>query len=156
MPTFLPSQLAAAILGIALTYSLCSPSHADPSKPIRALLEAPASAFDVFLFTLHERSKCYQGAGVSDSKPRPELCMTTIDYNFDDNVIEMHFLVSQKHPAMHRFAAADDAGKRKILDERFKELVLQVGVGGPNDVFFGLIQNTPYMEIGRASCRERV
>ena len=67
-------ELISIFAGLLL---ISSTAHSEPSKPISALMDAPASAFDVFLFQLHERTKCQSWFG---NKDQPDMCMTTIKY----------------------------------------------------------------------------
>jgi hypothetical protein len=82
-----------------------SQAMAEPSKPISAFMEAPASAFDVFILQLFEQSKCYRGwFGNTAAEKESDLCMTMIDYNFNDNLIIMNFSVRDSHEKMKGFS----------------------------------------------------
>ncbi len=121
---------------------------AEPSKPISSMMNTPSSIFDVFLFQLLEQSKCFQGWFVNRKKDdKPDLCMTTINYNFDDNLIEMNFFVEERYKDMKGFASGSDSLKEKILKKILNDVAEYVGVEsiveGQSSFRFGMIQLTP-------------
>jgi len=120
---------------------------AEPSKPISAMMDTPASVFDVYLFRLMEQSKCHQG-WFGNSKDRTKLCMTRIDYHFDDNLIEMNFFVQERHEKKESIRTATDKQKEKILNSMMSDLARSVGVDSDIEIdgkiiLFGMIQLTP-------------
>lgn len=101
-------------LSLITFFLIASIAYAEPSQPISKMMKTPASAFDVFLFQLYEQSKCSQGwVGNQDKDDRPDLCMTMINYNFNDNIIEMNYVVTLKHKKMAGFKSATDKKKKK-------------------------------------------
>ncbi len=132
-------------LSLIIFFLIASIAYAEPSKPISKMMKTPASAFDVFLFQLHEQSKCYRGwTENQDKDDHPDLCMTTIKYDFDDNIIEMHYFVTLKHKKMAGFKSATDKKKEEILKKVLADLAPLVGVEVSSMAFkFGMIQLTP-------------
>ena len=123
-------------------------AYAEPSKPISSMMDTPSSVFDVFLFQLLEQSKCYQGwFGNRTAQDKTNLCMTTIDYNFDDNLVEMDFFVEEKYEDMKGFSKSGEAQKEAILKRILSYVAQSVGVEsrGQDKLNFrlGMIQMTP-------------
>lgn len=123
-------------------------THAEPSKPISSMMNTPSSVFDVFLFQLLEQSKCYQGwFGNRKGEDKANLCMTTIDYKFDDNLVEMNFFVEEKYEQMKGFTTANETQKKAILINILNDVAQSVGVEsrgeGQLDFRLGMIQMTP-------------
>lgn len=121
---------------------------AEPSKAISSMMDTSSSVFDVFLFRLLEESKCYRGWFDNREKnDKPDLCMTSIRYKFDDNLIEMNFFVWERHKGMKGFATGNDQQKEKILKNILSGVARSVGVepidGRLSNFRFGIIQTTP-------------
>src|SRR5690606_26887306 len=72
----------------------------EPSKPIANFMDTPASAFDVFLFRLKENGECYQSYWGNPGGQKLALCLTGLEYRFDDNILDMKFFVSSRHEMM--------------------------------------------------------
>jgi len=121
---------------------------AEPSKPISSMMDTPSTVFDMYLFRLLEQSKCNQGwFGNREKDDKPDLCMTTIEYQYADNLIEMNFFVQERHEKMKGFTSASDIQKEKILKNILIEVAQSVGVvsrgDGKLNFRFGMIQMTP-------------
>ena len=122
-------------------------AHAAPSKLISKMINTPASVFDIFLFQLYNQAKCIEGQYFEDrGNPRSPLCMYSIYYDFDDNIIEMNFLVSSKSTKMAGFKYATDNRKEKMVREVLDYIAILVGVEKrPKDLSdseFKMIQTT--------------
>lgn len=124
---------------------LATNAPADPSKPIRSAMSTPASIFDLFILQLWEQSKCFQGWFGNSADRNKELCMTTIDYDFDDNIVEMNFLISETDTKIKGFKTANEKRKEQILTAALKELAISIGVESIDEKIgrFGMIQFTP-------------
>jgi len=70
---------------------------ATPSKPIATLMDTPASAFDMFLYNIQKRGECNSRYWGNPGGFKLNLCMTSLDYNYDDNLIKMKFFVSNNY-----------------------------------------------------------
>jgi len=133
-----------------IVFTLAVPTHAvsEPSKPISSMMDTPSSVFDVFLFQLIEQSKCHKGwFGNRYKTQKTDLCMTTIDYKFDDNLIEMNFFVEEKYKDMKGFIKGNEEKKESILKTILNDVAISVGVEvrgeGPLNFRAGMIQMTP-------------
>jgi len=129
------------VIGLAVTHAA-----AEPSRPIAKMMDTPASTFDVFLFRLYEQSKCFQGwFGNRKNDDKPDLCMTTIKYKFDDNFIVMNFIVREKYEKMAGFRSSSDKQKESMLKALLSDVATSVGVE-PQGTRLGMIQLTPIRE----------
>ncbi|WP_194868958.1 hypothetical protein [Pseudoalteromonas sp. PPB1] len=108
---------------------LSNQSYAEPSKFIAQAMTAPASVFDLFLFKIEEQSKCYRGwFGNSKTKDHETPCLTTLKYNFDENIIKMNFFVGDVNEKMIGFKASNDKDKEAILRNVLSDLASTLGV----------------------------
>lgn len=132
------------ILVLTLFLAVSPLTVAEPSKPIAKLIGTQASAFDFFLFRLHEQSRCT--SWFDGDTESPKLCMATIDYIFEDNLIEMHFVVDEDYDGMKDFNQASAQRKETIMKEILHELAKELGLAPIIEeipVKMGLIQMTP-------------
>ena len=133
--------LIGAIMGVTTGW-------ADPSGPIAEMMKTPSTVFDDILYRIYDQSRCYPDA-LSD-KTRDDLigpCMTRISYEFADNLIIMHFYVSEKYENLAGFANMNDVQKNRALElvmihvgERVGVVPLRTSSGTYN---IGLIYSTP-------------
>lgn len=133
---------------LVLFGALSSQSAADPSGPIAAMMNTPATVFDVFLSDMYQESKCYRGwfgnLRNSDGRNMANLCMTSINYKFDDDVIVMHFFIGSRNKKMKGFDHANLETKKFIMTGIVKQLAKEVGVAKNRmGLEYGMIQTTP-------------
>ena len=116
-------------------------AYSEPSKQIDVLMHTPASAFDLFLFQLFERTKCQTWFG---SKDQADICMTTINYDFDDNLIEMNFRALETYEHLKGFKAAPEKQKIELMKSSLTQLASSVGLTKASAGFrYGMIQSIP-------------
>ena len=100
---------------------ITSQGVSEPSKPISSMMDTPASVFDVYLFRIWQKLECND---VQDIAP----CMVRIEYQFDDNIIEMTFRILVSDDQMKEFETATDNQKENILINILGNLAIDVGV----------------------------
>lgn len=118
-------------------------SFAEPSKPISSMMDTPSSVFDVFLFSLFEQSKCASGWFNRTADDDANICMATINYDFNDNLVEMNFVVREGHEEMQDILNSGEEQKEVILKELLLDTAQKAGVEGWGDRGkLGMIQFT--------------
>jgi len=131
------------VLSSLLFILLSSQSQAEPSKLIAQAMTTQTSAFDFFLFKIEEQSKCYRGwFGNSKNKNSEKPCLTTLDYNFEDNLIKMNFFVDETNEKMIHFKTSNDKNKEAILREVLSSIATSLGIEERNGMKFGMLQMT--------------
>lgn len=122
---------------------ISSQSHAEPSKLITKMLATQVSTLDFYLFRIEEQSKCNRGwFGNSKNNDSKKPCLTTLDYNFEDNLIKMHFFVDDTNAQMINFETSNDKYKENTLKEILAGIVILMGVEEDKGLKFGMIQMT--------------
>lgn len=136
---------------IVILASLIGTVSAEPSRHISALMQTPASTFDFYLYRLYDQTKCFhffESPVLEENKPN--LCMTNLEYQFDDNLIVMNFFVRENYKHMSGFLNSSEEKKKDILKTIMADLSKDIGVASrdkDNPGFrFGLIQMTPIRE----------
>ena len=136
-------HLYKSLISLLLVVTFTSQSQAEPSKLIAQMMTTQTTNFDFFLFKLEEQSKCYRGwFGNSKDKNAEKPCLTTLDYNFDDNIIKMNFFVDNTNEQMTRFSSSSDKDKEVILKAVLSKVAVSLGVEEANGMKFGMIQLT--------------
>ena len=131
------------VLSSLLFFLLSSQSQAEPSKLLAQTMTTQTSTFDFFLFKLEEQSKCYRGwFGNSKNKNSEKPCLSTLNYNFDDNLIKMVFYVDETNEKMIHFKASTEKKKETILRGVLSDIATFVGVEERNGMKIGMIQMT--------------
>lgn len=131
------------VLSSLLFILLSSQSQAEPSKLIAQAMTTQTSAFDFFLFKIEEQSKCHRGwFGNSKNKNSEKPCLTTLDYNFEDNLIKMNFFVDETNEKMIHFKTSNDKNKEAILREVLSSIATSLGIEERNGMKFGMLQMT--------------
>ena len=131
------------VLSSLLFILLSSKSRAEPSKLIAQAMTSQTSAFDFFLFKIEEQSKCYRGwFGNSKNKSAEKPCLTTLNYNFDDNLIKMNFFIDETNEKMIHFKTSNDKKKEAILRDVLSSIATSLGVEEWDGMKIGMIQMT--------------
>lgn len=113
---------------------------AAPSPGIRALLETPASAFDVFLHQLYVASNGPTYFGGPNMKE--QIRIFKIDYDYASNLISISFHIGTDHRLMRGFARRDIKGKKNILLNAAVDIAISLGLEARNkNIRYGLIQS---------------
>jgi len=117
---------------------------AEPSKPIAKFMDAPASAFDVFLFRVKEEGKCYQTYWGNPGNQKLDLCLTGLVYNFDDNIIEMNFFVYEHHELLQGISGKSKKDKEDTVKSILTKVAEIAGVEKRIHIgYSGWIQSVP-------------
>jgi hypothetical protein len=117
---------------------------AEPSAPITKFMDTPASAFDIFLFHLQENGKCYQTFWGNPGNQKLDLCLTRLEYSYDDNIIEMNFFVNNSHKLLQGISGKPQKDKENVIKSILTDAAQIVGVEKiPSVGFFGWIQMVP-------------
>jgi len=114
---------------------------AEPSPPIRQLMAVPPSAFDVFLFRLHESAKCGNWLGAAEP---PDLCLASVQYTPATDVLDLHFQMSPVHEDLMDFAELGEEQREFRLLGRLERLTQLAGVEGR----WGLLWSVPLSVAG--------
>lgn len=78
------------------------------------MMQTPASTFDVFLFRLYEAAKCNQIVR-NDHLEEADLCLSSLSYNAEGNVLTAFFRVLPAAFAMEDFVDTDADTRKEIL-----------------------------------------
>jgi hypothetical protein len=122
------------VLGLLLAMRL----SADPGPQIADMMKTPTSAFDLFLFRLYEGAKCNRLIKNTNAD-EADLCMTSLSYDSDSNVLSAFLRVYPGAEAMDEFVDEDAAGRELILLRLLDNTVRRVGALDS----WGLLYSTP-------------
>ena len=111
---------------------------AEPSPQIAKMIQTPATAFDMFLFRLYEAAKCNNVLKNSNSD-EADLCLSSIKYDADTNVLLTFFRVLPATEAMADFVDQDTDGRKQIMLKLLDNTVRRVGALDS----WGLLHSTP-------------
>ena len=111
---------------------------AEPSPQIAKMIQTPATAFDMFLFRLYEAAKCNNVLKNSNSD-EADLCLSSIKYDADTNVLSTFFRVLPATEAMEDFVDQDTDGRKQIMLKLLDNTVRRVGALDS----WGLLHSTP-------------
>ena len=132
-----------ALASSLLIILVSSQIQAEPSKPIAKMITTQTSTFDFFLFKLEEKAKCYRGwFGNSKGNNSKKPCLTTLNYSFEDNLIQMNFFVDDTTEKMKNFRNSNDKNKEIILKAVLANIATTMGVEENNGMKLGMIQMT--------------
>jgi len=113
---------------------------AAPSSGIRALLETPASVFDVFLQQLYIASNGPTYFGGPNMKE--QIRIFRIDYDYASNLISISFHIGPDHRLMKGFARHDIRGKKDMLLDAAQDIAISLGLEARDrNIRYGLIQS---------------
>ena len=142
-------MLRTALLAIGLL--MLTSGSADPGPQISNMMKTPASAFDLYLFRLYEGAKCNRLIKNTNAD-EADLCMTSLAYDLDSNVLSAYLRVYPGAEVMDDFVDQDTAGRKLILMTLLDNSVRRVGALDS----WGLLYSTPIsygMESGSAGER---
>jgi|GEM_PF-4215991 len=119
------------IITITLAIIFSQPSISEPSAEIKKLMSTPISAFDFFLYQLHEETRCE--SFLLHNKTSPYFCiLKTPNYNKKENTIELTFRHYKATPALlefkSKFERALENKKLKILEKELNSLLRVLGL----------------------------
>jgi len=117
---------------------LAQQALAEPSPQIAKMIQTPATAFDMFLFRLYEAAKCNNVLKNSNSD-EADLCLSSIKYDADKNILSTFFRVLPAAEAMEDFVDQDTDGRKQIMLKLLDTSVRRVGALDS----WGLLHSTP-------------
>ena len=117
---------------------LTQSAFAQPGPFIERMIKTPASAFDLFLFRLYEAGKC-NTVVKNGNLEEADLCLSSIQYDADKNILTAFFRVLPGAEAMDDFVDLEKSGRREILLQLLQNTARRVGaVDG-----WGLLHSIP-------------
>jgi hypothetical protein len=128
------------LIGVLLT----AQALAEPGPRIAGMMQTPASAFDLFLFRLYEAGKC-NNVVKNNNLDEADLCLSSIAYDAEANVLTGFFRVLPGAEAMDDFVDLEADGRREILLRLLDNTARRLGAVDS----WGLLHNTPISHGGR-------
>ncbi len=128
--------IALVLCGASTTTSAKSPAAMDPA--IVRMLTTPASVMDVFLLRLYEAGKC-NNVVRNENADEADLCLTTLDYDAERNLLNAFFRVLPAAPIMDDFVDLDADGRQEILLQLLDNTARRMGAVDT----WGLLHSTP-------------
>lgn len=111
---------------------------AQPGPQIENMMQTPATAFDMFLFRLYEAAKCNNILKNNNSE-EADLCLTSISYDTDKNILATFFRVLPAAEAMDDFVEVEPADRKEIMLKLLDNTVRRFGAVDR----WGLLHSTP-------------
>ena len=105
---------------------LVEPVIAAVPSPIEKMRQAPASAFDVFVFRIYEAAKC-NNVLKNTNADEADLCLSSIRYDVENSVLNTFFRVFPAATGMEDFVDQDAAGRKAILLKLLDNTVRRIG-----------------------------
>lgn len=126
------------ILVVLLSLSFVQPLLAEPGPAIAKMILTPATAFDMFLFRIYEAAKC-NNVLKNNNSDEADLCLSTIKYDAEKNVLSVFFRVLPGAEVMDDFVDQEFDGRKEIMLKLLENTVRRAGVVDT----WGLLHNTP-------------
>jgi len=123
---------------ILLGILLAQPVLAQTGSAITHMMQTPATAFDLFLFRLYESAKC-NNVVKNVNSDEADLCLSTIKYDADKNILSAFFRVLPGAEAMDDFVDLEAEGRKEIMLKLLENTVRRVGAVDS----WGLLHSTP-------------
>lgn len=117
---------------------LAQASHGEPGSPLAKMMKTPASAFDLFLFRLYESGKC-NNVVKNNNADEADLCLTSIKYDYDENILTAFFRVLPAAEPMDDFVEVEADERKAILLELLDNTARRFGAVDT----WGLLHSTP-------------
>jgi len=117
---------------------LALPALAASSGQIASMIQTPASAFDIFLFRLYEEGKC-NNVVKNSNFDEADLCLSSISYDADKNILSAFFRVLPGAEAMDDFVDQERDGRKEIMLKLLDNTVRRFGAVDT----WGLLHSTP-------------
>ena len=111
---------------------------AQPGPQIENMMQTPATAFDMFLFRLYEAAKCNNILKNNNSE-EADLCLTSISYDAERNILSTFFRVLPVAEAMDDFVEVEPADRKEIMLKLLDNTVRRFGAVDR----WGLLHSTP-------------
>ena len=122
---------------IFVTFIGINGAKAEPSDPIKTMIQTPASAFDVFLFNLREKDKCPDR--IFSPAKTASACIGRVEYDFEENLVKFTIFITEEYGRLGNFASSSEEERKKILTATITKLAGSVGITSK----YGLIHRVP-------------
>jgi hypothetical protein len=126
------------ILAILFSLLFVQQVLAAPGPAIVKMIQTPATAFDMFLFRIYEAAKC-NTVLKNNNSDEADLCLSTIKYDAEKNVLSAFFRVLPGAEVMDDFVDQEFAGRKEIMLKLLDNTVRRIGAVDS----WGLLHNTP-------------
>ncbi len=123
---------------LALVLGCLAPAVGAADPAIARMLASPASVMDVFLLRLYEAGKC-NNVVRNDNADEADLCLTTLDYDTERDLLNAFFRVLPAAPIMDDFVDLDADGRKEILLQLLDNTARRMGAIDT----WGLLHSTP-------------
>ncbi len=123
---------------LAFVLGCLAPAVGAAEPAIARMLATPASVMDVFLLRLYEAGKC-NNVVRNDNADEADLCLTTLDYDAERNLLNAFFRVLPAAPIMDDFVDLDADGRQEILLQLLDNTARRMGAVDT----WGLLHSTP-------------
>jgi len=127
------------LIPVLIVVLLSQQTFATPGPQISQMLQTPASAFDMFLFRIYEAAKC-NNVLKNNNSDEADLCLSSIKYDADDNILFTFFRVLPGAEAIDDFIEQDTAGRKAAMLSLLENTAKRVGALDN----WGLIHNIPF------------
>lgn len=114
----------ANILLLILFFSATAWAHSGTA--ITAMMQAPASVFDLFLFRLYEEAKCNKVVQ-NNNADEADLCMSTLSYDSEANILTVFFRVLPAAQVMEDFVDQEAEGRKQVMLQLLENTAKRVG-----------------------------
>lgn len=117
---------------------LATQALAAAGPQISSMIQTPATAFDMFLFRLYESGKC-NNIVKNGNLEEADLCISSIRYDADTNILSAFFRVLPGAEAMDDFVDLDADGRKATMLQVLEVTARRVGAVDS----WGLLHSTP-------------
>jgi hypothetical protein len=114
------------ILAILFSLLFVQQVLAAPGPAIVKMIQTPATAFDMFLFRIYEAAKC-NTVLKNNNSDEADLCLSTIKYDAEKNVLSAFFRVLPGAEVMDDFVDQEFAGRKEIMLKLLDNTVRRIG-----------------------------
>jgi len=111
---------------------------AAPGQQVSRMMQTPASMFDMFLFRLFEAGKC-NNVLKNNNSDEADLCLSSIRYDADKNILSAFFRVLPGAEAMDDFVDMERDGRKQTMLTLLENTARRVGAVDT----WGLLHSTP-------------
>ena len=123
---------------LAFCLGCLAPAAGAAEPAIARMLATPASVMDVFLLRLYEAGKC-NNVVRNDNVDEADLCLTTLDYDAERNLLSAFFRVLPAALIMDDFVDLDADGRQQIMLQLLDTTARRMGAVDT----WGLLHSTP-------------
>ncbi len=123
---------------LIVTLALCLSALPSGADPLREAMKTPVSVLDLFLFRLHEASKCASWMPNLNA-PEPTLCLTGLRFSARDAVLRLYFREAADSADLGDFQVMNELEREAFLYRYIDRLAQRAGVVNE----WGMIHSLP-------------